>query len=349
MNQTQYTPVPSFQYAVQRALLPSLLLSPLFFLMNYLYNLSLQHTSLSSSSILSSTSGLWLLLLARVFFRQPISTAGLVGSLCILIGAVAISSRDYAETHQYRPHRGTGTAHHILNHGHANGNNNVDIDFTTPEADGLLGDVCVTLSEICYAGYTLVLHRLIPNELHPSAIDIQVLLGLMGTWTLLLVWPGLFLLHWTGIEPWTSPPSASLMCALVISGVLGAVVPDYLWQRSVVMTSPLVSTLGLTLTIPLSVALDAITQPSPTVPPSPPTLAGRGGEGRWYSVGATLMMVGFLVTNYEHTKTTEQEASASDTPVKDGERFEGRREHNRQLTRVRWSGGSAVATSKRSV
>ena len=43
---------------------------------------------------------------------------------------------------------------------------------------------------------------------------------------------------------------------LSANAFLGNVVADYCWARSVVLLGPLITTLGLTLTFPLSLAID---------------------------------------------------------------------------------------------
>jgi solute carrier family 35, member F5 len=43
---------------------------------------------------------------------------------------------------------------------------------------------------------------------------------------------------------------------LSANAFLGTVVADYCWARSVVLLGPLITTLGLTLTFPLSLAID---------------------------------------------------------------------------------------------
>jgi len=54
-----------------------------------------------------------------------------------------------------------------------------------------------------------------------------------------------------GVEPFSMPSKATLGL-LTANGLIGTVVSDYLWARSVLLLSPLISTLGLSLTIPCS-------------------------------------------------------------------------------------------------
>jgi len=45
---------------------------------------------------------------------------------------------------------------------------------------------------------------------------------------------------------------------LVLSGLCDNVLSDYLWARSVVLTSPTVATIGMSVTIPLAMLSDSL-------------------------------------------------------------------------------------------
>jgi solute carrier family 35 protein F5 len=44
---------------------------------------------------------------------------------------------------------------------------------------------------------------------------------------------------------------------LIINAILGTVISDYCWAKSVVLLGPLITTLGITLTIPISMVVDS--------------------------------------------------------------------------------------------
>ena len=98
-----------------------------------------------------------------------------------------------------------------------------------------------------------------------------------------MLWPGLLVLHYTGLEPFELP-SQRVMGLLVINAVIGTFLSDYLWLLAMLMTSPLVVTLGLSLTIPLAILADWL------LGQTLPAMA-------MYWSGAALILVSFLAIN----------------------------------------------------
>lgn len=70
---------------------------------------------------------------------------------------------------------------------------------------------------------------------------------------------------------------------MCISGLFNNVISDYLWARSVVLTSSTVATVGLSITIPLAMVSDLLVHHE-----APTALSG---------VGATLVIIGFCLVN----------------------------------------------------
>ena len=81
---------------------------------------------------------------------------------------------------------------------------------------------------------------------------------------------------------------------LVLSGLCDNVLSDYLWARSVLLTSPTVATIGMSITIPLAMASDAIL---------------NGGQPDLTAIaGALLVLVGFCMVNIDRSSQSELEA-----------------------------------------
>ena len=80
---------------------------------------------------------------------------------------------------------------------------------------------------------------------------------------------------------------------LVLSGLCDNVLSDYLWARSVLLTSPTVATIGMSITIPLAMASDAIL---------------NGGRPDWTAIaGALLVLLGFCMVNIDRSSQAELE------------------------------------------
>ncbi|XP_069588644.1 solute carrier family 35 member F5 isoform X2 [Ranitomeya imitator] len=84
-------------------------------------------------------------------------------------------------------------------------------------------------------------------------------IGFVGLFNLLLLWPGFFLLHYTKFEAFEFP-NKLVWIYLVINGLVGTVLSEFLWLWGCFLTSSLVGTLALSLTIPLSIIADICMQ-----------------------------------------------------------------------------------------
>ena len=84
---------------------------------------------------------------------------------------------------------------------------------------------------------------------------------------------------------WGRELSLTAFFFVFLSGFFDDVVSDYLWGRSVLLTSPTVATVGLTLTIPMAIVVDLLLGNRSSVS-SPLPL-----------VGAALVVAGFVIVN----------------------------------------------------
>ena len=237
----------------------SLLLSPIWFLMEYLYNESLSLTSLSQNTILSTTSGVFVLLFNWLFFRDPLTVLNLLGVGFTFAGA-------YVVYHDGR----------VADEGEAK--------------DSVLGDVLAVCAAVFYGLYTVVVKWKVKEE---GQVNWQLVLGFLGLINFALYWPLFLLLQATNVEPFPSP-SATIFLSLLLNGLLGTVLADYLWARSILLTSPLVATMGLTLNIPCSLLVEWL---------------WKGRQYGWvYGVGGLSVVAGFVLVNWkESEKETEKE------------------------------------------
>uniref|UniRef100_A0A8C6M4H0 Solute carrier family 35 member F5 n=1 Tax=Nothobranchius furzeri TaxID=105023 RepID=A0A8C6M4H0_NOTFU len=166
------------------------------FLANLSYQEALSDTQVAVVNILSSTSGLFTLILAAIFPSNSSDLSWSEGSLWSLVGAML------------------------------------------------------------YAVYIVMIKRRVDRE---DKLDIPMFFGFVGLFNLLLLWPGFLLLHYTGFEAFELP-SQLVWTYILINGLIGTVLSEFLWLWGCFLTSSLIGTLALSLTIPLSILADIFMQ-----------------------------------------------------------------------------------------
>ncbi|KAF2848057.1 hypothetical protein T440DRAFT_500629 [Plenodomus tracheiphilus IPT5] len=141
------------------------------------------------------------------------------------------------------------------------------------------GDVMAFVSAVCYGFYTVFMKKRIGSE---DRVNMPLFFGFVGLANTLLLWPGLIILHIFDIETFALPPTRRIMAIVMINSA-SSLVSDFCWAYSMLLTSPLVVTVGLTLTIPLSLVGQMV-------------LDGQYASV-WYWVGAGIMVGSFLFIN----------------------------------------------------
>ncbi|KAI8325536.1 thiamine-repressible mitochondrial transport protein THI74 [Martensiomyces pterosporus] len=222
----------------------------LWFAANITQNASLAYTSVANSSILCSTSGLFTLAIG--------AAAGVEKFNSTRLGAVLVSVLGVYSIMRY----GASTA------------------TTAAMPLSWFGDFLALLSAMLYGCYTTLLKRKIGDE---SRLDTPLFFGTVGLANIVLLWPGFIILHLTGVETFQLPASGSIWLMILVNALIGTFLSDYLWLLAVLMTSPLVVTLGLSLTIPLSMAGDIV-------------FKGLS-VGLPYYIGALLILAAFIAAN----------------------------------------------------
>ncbi|KAJ9098133.1 hypothetical protein QFC21_004462 [Naganishia friedmannii] len=148
--------------------------------------------------------------------------------------------------------------------------------------NALLGDLLALLSAVCYAVYVILLKVKIEDE---ERVDMQLFFGFVGLFNTLFLLPVIPILHYLGIETFQLPNRRDewIICGINMAITLSS---DYLYVLSMLKTTPLVVTIGLSLTIPFAMAGDIIRGASATI--------------TWQSLtGAALVIVGFGLMGLE--------------------------------------------------
>lgn len=144
----------------------------------------------------------------------------------------------------------------------------------------LRGDLLAIFGAAFYGIYiTLVRKRLDQHSGNETVLLFFALVGILNCICLMPLFP---LLHWLQLESFEWP-SARVWMYLMVNAVAGTCISEYLWLWSMLLTTPLLATLGLSLTIPLSLLGDI--------------LAIEMKLGTLYYIGAFCVLVGFMLVN----------------------------------------------------
>lgn len=223
------------------------------FFANVAYNVSLSTTSVASNTVLCNTSSLWTLLLSRVVLKTPITSQNALSVALSMAGATFVVYGDTADPGNWKNH-------------------------------SVIGDLLAVSSAMLYALYTILIQTLIVSCKSSDDSDdgTTLLFGLMGITGTLTLWPLLVFVAQTGYEPFALPPR-DVLGMFALTSLVGTGLPQLLWAKGVLMTSPLVATLGLSLTIPLSMVADAVWY--------------HQHFSVQYIFGCLLVAIGFIVSN----------------------------------------------------
>ncbi|KAJ1304483.1 hypothetical protein OPQ81_005629 [Rhizoctonia solani] len=244
------------------------------FAANWTVNASLGFTSVASTTILSSMSGFFTLLIGRVFRVEALNLTKLGAVTVSFTGSVLVSLADNSGT-SGKP----ATEIPGFNSGHSH-----------PQA--IFGDFLALGSALFYALYVVLLKVRIGNE---SRINMQLFFGFVGIFNILGFWPIGVLLHYTGVEVF-EPPSSNKALYAVILNMFITLSSDFIYVLAMLKTTPLVVTVGLSLTIPLAVGGDLFLGTSTSAQAL---------------IGAALVLASFVVIGLED----QEEAPRVDRPL----------------------------------
>ncbi|KAI0830641.1 hypothetical protein BC628DRAFT_1312839 [Trametes gibbosa] len=244
----------------------------LWFIANWTVNASLDLTSVASATILSSMSGesVWFFTLGigRIFRVESLTLVKIAAVFTSFVGVVLVSISDSAQPESSTPAPPS-------------------VGMMNLPSLPIFGDVLALLSALFYALYVTLLKVRIRSE---ERIDMQVFFGFVGLFNILACWPIGLILHLTGVESFELPSTSKAVIALLINMAI-TLSSDYIYVIAMLKTTPLVVTVGLSLTMPLAVLGDF--------------LLGRPARAQ-VMLGATVVVFSFLALGFEDSRNTDE-------------------------------------------
>jgi len=235
----------------------------LWFIANWSVNASLKYTSVGSSTVLSSTSGLFTLLAGRIFGIEALSMQKIAAVITSFAGVLLVSLADSSNPLSNKP-----------------------ADLRPLPPNPLLGDFLALVSALFYALYVSLLKVRIRDE---HRINMQLFFGFVGLFNVITLWPLGFVVHFLGVEPFELPQNWREWSGIAIN-MLVTFSSDFIYVLSMLKTTPLVVTIGLSLTIPMAVLGDFA--------------LGRNATALGL-LGATLVLLAFTAIGFEDAQPQE--------------------------------------------
>lgn len=171
----------------------ALLFTPMYFAANYLVSASLEHTSVGSSTILCSTSSIFTLIFGALFQVERFSWKNLVGVLASFAGILLVSLVDLSKS------------------------DNDSSRGSFPQksaAEMAVGNIMAFGSSIMYGIYVVVTKKALGNE---DRVDMLMMFGFLGLFSMVFLWPGLLILHVLGVETMELPPNTEIWAIVLVS------------------------------------------------------------------------------------------------------------------------------------
>lgn len=265
-SQSSSNPLPRFT-TYQTAILGAQF-AALWFLSNCFNNASYMYTTVGSSTIMACTSSFFTLMLGILCKTEKFSLPRLGAIMVSFLGVVLVSAAD-------------------------------ENDNSAPP-NALLGNFFSLVSAFLYGAYSTLLKSKVKDE---SRLNSKLFFGFVGLFNTLFLWPIIVIANYSGIEVFGWPTSGRVWL-LLSTNTLITLVSDFFWVLATLLTSPLVVTVGLSGTIPLSIIGDFL-------------IKGRLGSFIYY-VGAIMVLWSFFVIN-KHSQEDQNIANQEEVMDNDAD------------------------------
>ncbi|XP_047338844.1 thiamine-repressible mitochondrial transport protein THI74-like [Impatiens glandulifera] len=211
----------------------SLVICPFWFLAQLTFNLSLQYTTVTSNTILSSSSSLFTFLVSLSFLGEKFTWLKFFSVLLCMGGTVIVSLGD------------------------------TEAGQSPIASNPAVGDTLAIISSAIYAVYIALIRVKLPDDDGKNCqASMGQFLGYLGLFNILLFFPVALILEITKLESYNMLTWKQIGL-IVGNGLIDNVLSDYLWAKSVLLTNPTVATAGLTIQVPMAAIVDTATGNAP--------------------------------------------------------------------------------------
>jgi len=153
-------------------------------------------------------------------------------------------------------------------------------DLSTKDNRAILGDCLAILAAFVYGCYTTLMKHWVEDD---DSMSMFLFFGLVGLCNFICTSP-LFFIERITLPDWDT---VGLITLIGFVNVLS----DYFWARSILLTSPLIASVGLCLTIPLALIADFFFD--------------HIDESYLYILGTACVVVGFVLVNLKAAQSPE--------------------------------------------
>ena len=187
-----------------------------------LYNVSLRYMSVSSNTAIASSSSLFTFLFSVKFLRGYSFTPTAVAALaCSCAGILLLSSLE-----------------------NTNAKNN----------SSFIGFGMALISCACYGLFTTLLKRFTLS----SPVPVTTMFGYFGVVAILVGTPLIMLSDYTGFDAFALPRTTVAIFGIVANAIIGSVLSDILLAKAVILLNPVTVSIGLSMSMPLSLLMDSV-------------------------------------------------------------------------------------------
>ncbi|GIM05416.1 hypothetical protein Vretimale_9923, partial [Volvox reticuliferus] len=246
--------------------------APVWFAAQLAFTASLEYTSVTSNTVLSSCSSLFVYLGSLALGQEIGSALRLASVVAAMAGTTLVALGD-------KRNEDNGSSGGSEGGGGSRGGG----------SNPLFGDVLTLIAAALYALYTIMMKRLLVKD---DAIVMALFFGTIGVLYFSVLVPVAGTLALAGSAVVRRVTSRALGLALV-QGLIDYVAADYAWARAVMLLGPTATSCGLAMQIPAAGVIDAILNGSRlSWSESPGSLAQ-------FVIGSLLIICGFIGVSLE--------------------------------------------------